>query len=151
MLMGSILRNDRRPTSDYVMGICLALGAGLFFFSSKVYGHLSDSKDEIYFGSVLSGIILMIGYLFFDAFTLNWQKKLFDTKPKISRYQVCSEYFFNFIILDDAWSKWLQCDTMFGLFIRTGHSFYFNFISFNSFWICNRRFSSVYFECYWSM
>lgn len=91
MLLGSILRNDKRPTSDYIMGICLALGAGLFFFSSKVDRHSSDSKD-FYFGNAISGIILMIDYLFFDAFTLNWQKKLFDTKPKISRYQV-NDYF----------------------------------------------------------
>lgn len=88
MMMGRILRNERRPLSDYLMGICLALGAGLFFFSSQVSGRGLDSKHEIYFGSAISGVILMIGYLFFDAFTLNWQKKLFDTKPKISRYQV---------------------------------------------------------------
>lgn len=88
MLMGRFLRNDRRPASDYIMGICLAAGAGLFFFSSQISGQPHDSKYEIYFGGAISGIILMAGYLFFDAFTLNWQKKLFDTKPKISRYQV---------------------------------------------------------------
>jgi hypothetical protein len=75
------------------MGICLALGAGLFFYSSQVAGHKSDSKHEVYFGGAISGIVLMTGYLFFDAFTLNWQKKLFDTKPKISRYQVSSLLF----------------------------------------------------------
>ncbi|KAI6190018.1 hypothetical protein M3Y97_00071300 [Aphelenchoides bicaudatus] len=80
--------NERRPTSDYIMGICLALGAGLFFFSSQVASQTSDTKYEIYFGGAVSGIVLMAGYLFFDAFTLNWQKKLFDTKPKISRYQM---------------------------------------------------------------
>lgn len=88
MLMGRILRNEQRPTSDYLMGICLAAGAGLFFFSSQISGQTVDSKHEIYFGGAISGFILMIGYLSFDAFTLNWQKKLFDTKPKISRYQV---------------------------------------------------------------
>ncbi|NP_001380252.1 Adenosine 3'-phospho 5'-phosphosulfate transporter 1 [Caenorhabditis elegans] len=33
-------------------------------------------------------MILMAGYLLFDAFTLNWQKALFDTKPKVSKYQM---------------------------------------------------------------
>uniref|UniRef100_A0A183EGB4 Adenosine 3'-phospho 5'-phosphosulfate transporter 1 n=1 Tax=Gongylonema pulchrum TaxID=637853 RepID=A0A183EGB4_9BILA len=36
----------------------------------------------------LSGICLMSGYLLFDAFTLNWQKTLFDCKPRISKYQM---------------------------------------------------------------
>lgn len=37
----------------------------------------------------------MAGYLILDAFTLNWQKSLFDTKPKVSKYQVS---FFQFLI-----------------------------------------------------
>ncbi|KAI6186470.1 Adenosine 3'-phospho 5'-phosphosulfate transporter 1 [Aphelenchoides besseyi] len=88
MIMGHVLRNDKRPTSDYLMGCCLAVGAGLFFLSTQTVSGYADTKHEVYFGSAISGIILMAGYLFFDAFTLNWQKKLFDTKPKISRYQV---------------------------------------------------------------
>ncbi|KAI6230182.1 Adenosine 3'-phospho 5'-phosphosulfate transporter 1 [Aphelenchoides fujianensis] len=88
MIMGRVLRNERRPPSDYAVGCCLAIGAGLFFLSTQSVGSFTDSKHEFYFGAAISGIVLMAGYLFFDAFTLNWQKKLFDTKPKISRYQM---------------------------------------------------------------
>ena len=86
--MGRVLRGERRPASDYAMGVFLAAGASLFFLSTHV-GSTIDYTSLSASTTALSGILLMSGYLFFDAFTLNWQKKLFDTsRPKISRYQV---------------------------------------------------------------
>ena len=40
------------------------------------------------YSPMISGLILMSGYLLFDAFTPNWQKKLFDKSYKISATQV---------------------------------------------------------------
>uniref|UniRef100_A0A914HHX1 Adenosine 3'-phospho 5'-phosphosulfate transporter 1 n=1 Tax=Globodera rostochiensis TaxID=31243 RepID=A0A914HHX1_GLORO len=40
--------------------------------------------------NAVSGLILMLGYLLFDAFTPNWQKKLLEQPPRIS----CSQLMF---------------------------------------------------------
>lgn len=71
--------------------LLLLLGAALFFYSSgsTPSNELnSDGSSTVISSATISGALLMFGYLAFDAFTPNWQKKLFEVKPKISRYQV---------------------------------------------------------------
>ncbi|CAI5451720.1 unnamed protein product [Caenorhabditis angaria] len=81
MLMGRIVRGQRYSCFEYMCGLTIAFGASLFLLSS------SQSHSTITYTS-FSGMLLMAGYLLFDAFTLNWQKSLFDTKPKVSKYQM---------------------------------------------------------------
>ncbi|OZC07588.1 putative ATP synthase F0, A subunit [Onchocerca flexuosa] len=88
MLMGFIVRGERYGYGECACAIMLAFGASLFLLSnsSKGFGSsLISSSDRV---TTVSGICLMSGYLLFDAFTLNWQKKLFDVRPRISKYQV---------------------------------------------------------------
>lgn len=87
MLMGRVLRGEKYSSFDYLMALMLAFGASMFVLSSVNYDQ-ADVGDGAYILGVVSGIFLMVGYLGFDAFTLNWQKKLFDTKPKVSSHQV---------------------------------------------------------------
>lgn len=81
MLMGLLLRGKRYKWQEWLCGAAVGTGAGLFLLSS------GRSKREGIVTSV-SGMILMLGYLLFDSYTLNNQKKLFDKKPKISKYQM---------------------------------------------------------------
>ncbi|CAD5231695.1 unnamed protein product [Bursaphelenchus xylophilus] len=87
MLMGRVLRGENYSAFDYSMALLLAGGAGTFLLSSIDYNDLEE-QDGMYIMGVVSGIVLMVGYLTFDSFTLNWQKKLFDTKPKVSPHQM---------------------------------------------------------------
>ncbi|VDM56474.1 unnamed protein product [Angiostrongylus costaricensis] len=81
MLMGLLLRGQHYTWQEWMCGATVGTGAGLFLLSS------GRSKHEGIVTSV-SGMILMLGYLVFDSYTLNYQKKLFDKKPKISKYQM---------------------------------------------------------------
>uniref|UniRef100_A0A1I7YYK0 Adenosine 3'-phospho 5'-phosphosulfate transporter 1 n=1 Tax=Steinernema glaseri TaxID=37863 RepID=A0A1I7YYK0_9BILA len=86
MIMGRLLRKERYSMVDYLCAFALAGGASIFFLASS-NGHKSAPGAAADY-SWVSGIILMVMYLSFDAFTPNWQKSLFDTKPKISKYQM---------------------------------------------------------------
>ncbi|KAL6743412.1 hypothetical protein Aduo_016454 [Ancylostoma duodenale] len=81
MLMGLVLRGQRYSWQEWGCGGAVGLGASLFLLSS------GRSRAEGVVTSI-SGMFLMIGYLLFDSYTLNYQKKLFDKKPKISKYQM---------------------------------------------------------------
>ncbi|KAK5976897.1 Udp-galactoseudp-glucose transporter 5 [Trichostrongylus colubriformis] len=81
MLMGLVLRGQRYTWQEWICGGAVGIGASLFLLSS------GRSRKEGVVTSV-SGMLLMIGYLLFDSYTLNYQKKLFDKKPKISKYQM---------------------------------------------------------------
>ncbi|KJH49640.1 putative adenosine 3'-phospho 5'-phosphosulfate transporter 1 [Dictyocaulus viviparus] len=81
MLMGLVLRGQKYTWQEWACGGAVGLGAGLFLLGS------GRSKHEGVVTSV-SGMLLMLGYLVFDSYTLNYQKKLFDKKPKISKYQM---------------------------------------------------------------
>ncbi|VDN44349.1 unnamed protein product [Gongylonema pulchrum] len=81
--MGFIVRGERYGRDECACAVVLALGASLFLLSNNTKGFAVDDRV-----TTLSGICLMSGYLLFDAFTLNWQKTLFDCKPRISKYQV---------------------------------------------------------------
>ncbi|EFP11345.1 CRE-PST-1 protein [Caenorhabditis remanei] len=83
MLMGRLVRGQRYSWFEYGCGCTIAFGASLFLLSSSTKGAGSGITYTSF-----SGMILMAGYLLFDAFTLNWQKALFDTKPKVSKYQM---------------------------------------------------------------
>ncbi|CAJ0586451.1 unnamed protein product, partial [Mesorhabditis spiculigera] len=81
MVMGTIVRGQRYSCAEYLCGAFIAAGASVFLLASSSAG-IGETTTTV------SGMILMFGYLVFDAFTLNWQKKLFDVKPKVSKYQM---------------------------------------------------------------
>ncbi|VDO84816.1 unnamed protein product [Heligmosomoides polygyrus] len=81
MLMGLVLRGQKYSWQEWLCGGAVGAGASVFLLSS------GRSRSEGVVTSI-SGMLLMIGYLLFDSYTLNYQKKLFDKKPKISKYQM---------------------------------------------------------------
>ncbi|CAD6196454.1 unnamed protein product [Caenorhabditis auriculariae] len=81
MLMGRVVRGQKYSWFEYGCGTMIACGASLFLLSSS-------SHSSAMISTSFSGLLLMIGYLLFDAFTLNWQKALFDTRPRVSKYQM---------------------------------------------------------------
>ncbi|KHN76276.1 Adenosine 3'-phospho 5'-phosphosulfate transporter 1 [Toxocara canis] len=83
MLMGFVVRGERYGRAECASALFLAFGASLFFFASNI-----DAFARTDQATTLSGLCLMFGYLTFDAFTLNWQKSLFDTRPHVSKYQM---------------------------------------------------------------
>ncbi|TKR86710.1 hypothetical protein L596_011242 [Steinernema carpocapsae] len=87
MIMGRIVRSEHYNIWEFINALALAFGASLFFLSSS-HARQSSSAASSDFGMTVSGLVLMAGYLAFDAFTPNWQRSLFDTKPKISKYQM---------------------------------------------------------------
>ncbi|VDN60823.1 unnamed protein product [Dracunculus medinensis] len=105
MLMGFIIRGERYGKVDCGIAIALASGASLFFLSNSLKTSSIDQDGFLFWFNTLliiegfiglnsdrvttvQGLCLMISYLAFDAFTLNWQKSLFDTKPRLSKYQM---------------------------------------------------------------
>uniref|UniRef100_A0A0K0EI26 Adenosine 3'-phospho 5'-phosphosulfate transporter 1 n=1 Tax=Strongyloides stercoralis TaxID=6248 RepID=A0A0K0EI26_STRER len=85
MIMGRLLRKEKYSKEDYAMAFCLAFGAAIFFLSQNKTTATTSLTEHT---TTISGIILMAGYLGFDAYTLNKQKQLFDTRPKLSKYQM---------------------------------------------------------------
>uniref|UniRef100_A0A0N5BNQ1 Adenosine 3'-phospho 5'-phosphosulfate transporter 1 n=1 Tax=Strongyloides papillosus TaxID=174720 RepID=A0A0N5BNQ1_STREA len=85
MIMGRLLRKEKYSKEDYAMAVCLAFGAAVFLLSQNNPTTTSSLTEH---STTISGVILMAGYLGFDAYTLNKQKQLFDTKPKLSKYQM---------------------------------------------------------------
>lgn len=83
MVMGRIVRGQKYSLFEYICGMVIAFGASIFLLSSSSATSASGQMTTSF-----SGMILMVGYLMFDAFTLNWQKALFDTRPKVSKYQM---------------------------------------------------------------
>ncbi|GMT10835.1 hypothetical protein PFISCL1PPCAC_2132, partial [Pristionchus fissidentatus] len=83
MVMGVIVRGQRYSLGESLCGAGITIGASLFLLSAP-----AEEGKQKETATTISGIILMLGYLAFDAFTLNWQKALFDTRPKVSKYQM---------------------------------------------------------------
>ncbi|GMS80440.1 hypothetical protein PENTCL1PPCAC_2615, partial [Pristionchus entomophagus] len=85
MIMGRIVRKERYTRTEYLCGLGITLGASIFLLSAPSEG---GTKEEGSTATTISGIILMVGYLSFDAFTPNWQKVLLDAKPRVSKIQM---------------------------------------------------------------
>ena len=81
MLMGKIVSKKTFQYYEYTTAILLSVGVSMFLLTS------SDSVKHKNTVTTFSGIILLIGYLLFDAFTSNWQGELFKVH-KMSSVQM---------------------------------------------------------------
>lgn len=92
MLMGRFMRKQRYSNGDYIMALFLAIGASIFFFSVNI--ETNTTKSTINDGFInqnyttISGLILMLGYLVFDSFTPNYQKKLLEARVSTCQVSV---------------------------------------------------------------
>lgn len=74
MLMGWIISGKTYSRNEYLSGLLISIGMGLFLHES----HYDPTNDANYTTS-FSGGILLLGYMVCDAFTSNWQKELFNS------------------------------------------------------------------------
>lgn len=73
MLMGKVMSNKSYKLYEYGTAVMISMGLTLFLYTSQ-----DSVKDEDKVTTV-SGVICLLGYLCFDAFTANWQGELFTT------------------------------------------------------------------------
>lgn len=72
MLMGKIVSRQTYSLLEYVTAAMISIGLFMFVMSTDAAAHSSKAST-----STISGIILLAGYLGFDAFTSNWQSELY--------------------------------------------------------------------------
>eukprot|EP00040_Diaphanoeca_grandis_P040043 m.261053 g.261053 ORF g.261053 m.261053 type:complete len:440 (-) comp41179_c0_seq1:87-1406(-) len=84
MLMGKLVSKTEYANWEYGVNIALSIGVAMFSFSQA-----GESKDQTSEESSqqLVGIFLLLGYLFFDSFTSNYQSALFK-QHKMSKFQM---------------------------------------------------------------
>lgn len=73
MLMGKVVSHRTYTIFEYITALMISAGLFLFLLTNE------DSvrgKGKV---TTISGIIILVGYLAFDAFTSNWQDQLFKT------------------------------------------------------------------------
>uniref|UniRef100_A0A914KWJ4 Adenosine 3'-phospho 5'-phosphosulfate transporter 1 n=3 Tax=Meloidogyne TaxID=189290 RepID=A0A914KWJ4_MELIC len=89
MIMGRIVRKRQYSIREYILAFIIVFGASIFFLSStsQIKRESNDKRREET-NSAVSGFILMCGYLLLDAFTPNWQKKLFEQPPRLHTSQM---------------------------------------------------------------
>lgn len=90
--MGRIMRKQRYSKTEYTMALSIVTGASIFFLSLNMASNKNSSiktESTIHTGTfdllnqhstTISGLILMFGYLMFDSFTPNYQKKLLEAR-----------------------------------------------------------------------
>ncbi|KAL3068125.1 hypothetical protein niasHT_027953 [Heterodera trifolii] len=143
MLMGILLRGQRYSTSQYAFALTLVLGTSVFFLAtSSDSSHFTSASGTSHFekpfekeekglfialahtlraySNAVSGFLLMLGYLLFDAFTPNWQKKLLEQPPRISCSQMmfCVNAFSVLICLVPLLQQWTLPSSVHFLFVH---------------------------------
>ena len=84
MIMGRVVRKQKYQRYEYIVALMISFGMVLFLFGSADTAKAKNVSNEVTTGVMgyinwISGFILLIGYLGTDAFTSNWQGKLFTT------------------------------------------------------------------------
>ena len=69
MLMGKLVNGQTYPAWEYGINMLLSMGVALFSFSQTADPSASEEEE----GNSTVGIFLLLGYLFFDSFTSNYQ------------------------------------------------------------------------------
>jgi len=74
MLMGRVVSRQTYSLLEYITAAMISIGLFMFVMSTDAASRSSKTST-----STISGVILLAGYLGFDAFTSNWQGQLFHT------------------------------------------------------------------------
>ena len=82
MIMGKFVSNKTFKTYEYVNALGISLGVAIFMLTSGDAVPGDDMQTTTF-----SGLIILAGYLVFDAFTSNWQGELFS-QYKMSSVQM---------------------------------------------------------------
>lgn len=91
MLMGKLVSKKTYPYYEYVTAVMLSVGVSLFLLSA---GSSKKTATE----TTVSGAIILLGYMFFDSFTSNWQSELFKSYKMSSVQMMLGANFFSSIL-----------------------------------------------------
>ena len=72
MLMGRILKKTVYKTRDYLEAVMITFGVSVFSYFSKSKVQSGENTTEI------MGVVLLTCYIFCDAFTSNWQSRIYQ-------------------------------------------------------------------------
>lgn len=91
MIMGKFVSNKSFRLYEYVTALMISLGVAVFMLTS------GDSVKGDTTSTTFSGLIILAGYLLFDAFTSNWQGELFTQYNMSSIQMMAGVNFFSVI------------------------------------------------------
>jgi len=89
MLMGRVVSQQTYTLLEYITAAMISIGLFMFVMSTDAASH--NSKPSTF---TFSGIILLAGYLVFDAFTSNWQGQLFHVHKMSSTQMMAGSNLF---------------------------------------------------------
>ncbi|XP_071518754.1 adenosine 3'-phospho 5'-phosphosulfate transporter 1 [Panulirus ornatus] len=89
MMMGKIVSSKKYEYYEYVTAVLISFGMTMFLLGS------TESKGNASSSTTLSGIIILVGYMSFDAFTSNWQGELFSQHKMSSVQMMCGVNLFS--------------------------------------------------------
>ena len=81
MLMGKLVSNKTYPWHEYVTAGLMSMGVALFLLAADPTGHAHTTETTV------AGIFILLGYMWFDSFTSNWQSQMFN-EYKMSSIQM---------------------------------------------------------------
>lgn len=89
MIMGKIVSKRKYEYFEYVTALLISIGMTLFLLGS------TESKSDTDNVTTISGVVILVGYMTFDAFTSNWQGELFSQHKMSSVQMMCGVNLFS--------------------------------------------------------
>ena len=81
MLMGKLVSNKTYPWHEYITAGLMSMGVALFLLAADPTGYTHTTETTV------AGIFILLGYMWFDSFTSNWQSQMFN-EYKMSSIQM---------------------------------------------------------------
>ena len=81
MLMSKLVSNKTYPWHEYITAGLMSMGVALFLLAADPTGYTHTTETTV------AGIFILLGYMWFDSFTSNWQSQMFN-EYKMSSIQM---------------------------------------------------------------
>lgn len=91
MVMGKIVSGNKYQLYEYITAVLISVGMSLFLLATS-----NSSRYESV--TTLSGVMLLAGYMVFDAFTSNWQNALYKQYSMSSMQMMCGVNLFSCLL-----------------------------------------------------
>ncbi|XP_063597622.1 adenosine 3'-phospho 5'-phosphosulfate transporter 1-like isoform X1 [Penaeus indicus] len=92
MIMGKIVSSKKYDYYEYFTAFLISVGMTMFLMGS------TEASDKTSSSTTMSGVIILVGYMSFDAFTSNWQGELFTQHKMSSVQMMCGVNFFSCLL-----------------------------------------------------
>uniref|UniRef100_A0A2P2I7P1 Adenosine 3'-phospho 5'-phosphosulfate transporter 1 n=1 Tax=Hirondellea gigas TaxID=1518452 RepID=A0A2P2I7P1_9CRUS len=93
MIMGKFVSAKTYEYYEYFTALLISLGMVMFLMGSS-----STDSGKYSSSTTVSGVVILIGYMSFDAFTSNWQGELFDQYKMAPIQMMCGVNFFSCLL-----------------------------------------------------